>query len=90
MKIPAIRCKPGLQEKVLSGKFGRLRRVETGNYIDPHAIDGATGGAQGGEPFVTGRLSRAAVEKFPDDFPDSYEGLGTAWRCQGARDGMER
>lgn len=71
-------AEPALRDTVLSGKLGSLRWAETGNYIDPACYrwrDRSRGAGKGGE-FVIGRLSRAAVEKFPDDFPQSYEGLG--------------
>ena len=77
LKLPRV-AEPGLREQVLSGRLGRLRWVETGNYIDPVCYawrDRRRGAGRAGE-FVIGRLSRAAVEKFPADFPDSYESLG--------------
>ena len=77
LRMPRV-AEPGLREKVLSGNLGRVRWAETGNYIDPACYrwrDRRRGGVEGAE-FVIGRLSRAAVEKFPGDFPDSYESLG--------------
>ena len=77
LRMPRV-AEPGLREKVLSGKLGQVRWVETGNYIDPACYrwrDRRRGSVKGGA-FVIGRLSRAAVEKFPADFPDSYESLG--------------
>jgi len=57
---------------------GSIRWVMTGNYIAPaeypfqeRPLDPGNGG-----PIVIGRLSRPDRFKFPDDFPDHYEGLG--------------
>lgn len=77
LRMPRV-MEPGLRSRTLSGMLGRLRWVETGNYIDPACYpwrDHRRGAGKNGE-FVIGRLSRSAPEKFPADFPDSYEGLG--------------
>jgi hypothetical protein len=61
------------QKRHLAGEYGDLPSAITGNYIDPaffpfaerrHAV------------FAIGRLSRAAPEKYPEDFPVFYECLG--------------
>ncbi len=55
----------------------RLRWVETGNYIDPARFPfRERAPKRPGEPFVIGRVSRPDPDKFPDDFPASYERLG--------------
>lgn len=56
----------------------RVRWVCTGNYIDPALFPFRQRGRwrEEGRPFTVGRLSRPDPDKFPDDFPSSYEGLG--------------
>jgi len=50
--------------------------VMTGNWIDPAAFPfRLRGGSQTG-PFTAGRLSRPDPDKFPDNFPRSFERLG--------------
>jgi hypothetical protein len=46
----------------------------TGNYVDPSAFPFTTRNER--ECVTIGRLSRAAVEKYPEDFPVFYEALG--------------
>ncbi len=55
----------------------RLRWVTTGNYVAPDAFPFRPRPPKGeGDPFVVGRVSRPDPDKFPPDFPASYEGLG--------------
>jgi glycosyltransferase involved in cell wall biosynthesis len=51
-----------------------------GNYIDPEVFPFRLRGRwkEEGRPFTIGRLSRPDPDKFPDDFPFTYEGLGLA------------
>jgi hypothetical protein len=61
-----------LQKAFLSKGYGLIRSHIVGNYIDPEAFpfhEKADG------PFTIGRLSRAAPEKYPEDFPVMYERL---------------
>lgn len=62
----------------LTGPGGRsLEWVMSGNYIDPSQFPFRVRGAKSpGEPFTIGRISRPDPDKFPDDFPLSYERLG--------------
>lgn len=62
-----------------SGK--KLRWVTTGNYIDPAQFPFRQRGS-GGRPFTIGRLSRPDPDKFPDDFPLTYEQLGLRDPCR--------
>lgn len=52
-----------------------VRWVTTGNYVDPEVFPFRVRGAWRGEgrAFTIGRLSRPDPDKFPDDFPTSYE-----------------
>lgn len=45
----------------------------TGNYVDPSSFPWAVRERHKG--IILGRLSRAAIEKFPEDFPVFYEAL---------------
>jgi len=50
-----------------------------GNYIDPTAFPlRPLPAPDDSRPFVIGRLSRPDPDKFPDDFPSTYESLGLA------------
>jgi len=55
-----------------------VRWVTVGNYIDPQLFPFRPRGAwkEEGRPFTIGRLSRPDPDKFPDNFPTSYESLG--------------
>lgn len=55
-----------------------VRWVTAGNYVDPQAFPFRQRGGwrAEGRAFTIGRLSRPDPEKFPDDFPMSYESLG--------------
>jgi len=55
-----------------------LRWVMTGNFVDPNAFPFRDRAAERkpGQPLVIGRLSRPDPDKFPEDFPAFYEGLG--------------
>lgn len=55
---------------------GPLPWVMTGNWIDPAAFPFRQRGRHAGDPFTVGRLSRPDPDKFPDNFPRFYEGLG--------------
>jgi glycosyltransferase involved in cell wall biosynthesis len=49
----------------------------TGNYVDPSLFPAKDSRLKKPhEPIVVGRLSRADPDKFPDNFPASYENLG--------------
>jgi hypothetical protein len=61
-----------LQKSVLAPAYGRLPGVITGNYIDPGFFPFQE---RSNSTFTIGRLSRAAVEKYPEDFPVFYECL---------------
>jgi hypothetical protein len=50
--------------------------VMTGNWIDPGAFPFRCRGLDHSRPFTVGRLSRPDPDKFPDNFPATYEGLG--------------
>lgn len=58
-----------------------LRWAMPGNYIDPAQFPFRERGASG-RPFTIGRLSRPDPDKFPDDFPASYEHLGLREPCR--------
>jgi glycosyltransferase involved in cell wall biosynthesis len=69
----------GVMRSAHTGK--ELRWVTTGNYIDPADFPFRRRG--GGErPFTIGRLSRPDPDKFPDNFPESYESLGLREPCR--------
>jgi glycosyltransferase involved in cell wall biosynthesis len=53
-------------------RFGNISTRITGNYIDPDQFPLVERKAR---PFTIGRLSRAAPEKFPEDFPVFYEAM---------------
>jgi glycosyltransferase involved in cell wall biosynthesis len=53
-------------------RFGSISARITGNYVDPDRFPFAERPAR---PFTIGRLSRAAPEKYPEDFPVFYEAL---------------
>ncbi|HWB07319.1 MAG TPA: glycosyltransferase [Verrucomicrobiales bacterium] len=55
-----------------------VRWVTAGNYVDPALFPFRPRGDWRAEdrPFTIGRLSRPDPHKFPDNFPESYEGLG--------------
>lgn len=59
----------------------RLRWVMTGNYIDPSRFPFHERGHDG-RPFTIGRLSRPDPDKYPDDFPQTYERLGLRDPCR--------
>lgn len=72
---------PGARWGVINAAEGckPVRWVETGNYIDAGQFQfRERGGARKkpGGAFSVGRVSRPDPDKFPDDFPLSYEGLG--------------
>jgi glycosyltransferase involved in cell wall biosynthesis len=79
-----------IQKAVLSKAYGDIRSDLTGNYIHPSFFpfnDKKNG------PFTIGRLSRAAVEKYPEDFPVLYERLnlpGTHFRVMGWSEELSR
>ncbi len=50
--------------------------VIAGNWIDPSAFPFRERGENTGAALTIGRLSRPDPDKFPDDFPGSYEKLG--------------
>ena len=72
-----------------------LRWVMTGNWIDPgqfpHRARGVRGEGDSGV-FTIGRVSRPDPDKFPYDFPASYERMGlrepVKFRVLGWSDGM--
>ncbi len=55
-----------------------VRWVTVGNFVHPEAFPFRQRGGwrDEGLPFTIGRLSRPDPEKFPDDFPRSYQALG--------------
>jgi hypothetical protein len=61
-----------LQKEVLSKGYGNLPSMVTGNYIDPTFFPFKE---RRNSSFAIGRLSRAAPEKYPEDFPAFYECL---------------
>ena len=73
---------PGLEET--AAPWGTIDRpgtaplpwVMTGNWIDPGAFPFRQRGAEPESPFTVGRLSRPDPDKFPDNFPSTYERLG--------------
>ncbi|MHB8520225.1 MAG: glycosyltransferase [Limisphaerales bacterium] len=60
------------QKNALSGNYGDLPSHLTGNYIDPRYFPFKE---RRNGTFAIGRLSRAAPEKYPEDFPVFYERL---------------
>lgn len=73
---------PDAEQGILrSSHTGRtMRWFMTGNYIDPAEFPFIQ--RTGQRIFTAGRVSRPDPEKFPDDFPDSYEGLGLREPCR--------
>lgn len=70
---------PEALEGVVTARGGkRLRWVMTDNYIDPHWFPFRDRFRRGlkRSRLVAGRLSRADPQKFPDNFPETYEKLG--------------
>ncbi|MES2705001.1 MAG: glycosyltransferase [Verrucomicrobiota bacterium] len=75
--------RPSLTEDTRWGWIdGRIRQVPWAvidNYVDPASFPFKDRFLKSGwesRPLRVGRLSRADPDKFPDDFPDFYEGLG--------------
>jgi glycosyltransferase involved in cell wall biosynthesis len=62
-----------IQEAKLSPAYGAVPSYVVGNYIDPACFPYEE---RIGDRFTIGRLSRAAPEKFSEDFPVFYERLG--------------
>jgi glycosyltransferase involved in cell wall biosynthesis len=62
-----------IQKQVLSGGYGNLPGVVTGNYVHPPDFPFVT---RTNTTFAIGRLSRPAPEKYPEDFPVFYQALG--------------
>jgi glycosyltransferase involved in cell wall biosynthesis len=60
------------QKSSLSAGYGALPSAITGNYIDPAFFPFKE---RQNSIFTIGRLSRAAPEKYPEDFPVFYEAL---------------
>jgi len=54
----------------------RLRWAMVGNYIDPELFPFRDRSRDAAERLTVGRLSRPDPNKFPPDFPGSYEALG--------------
>jgi hypothetical protein len=73
-----------------------VRWVTTGNFVDPDAfLFRPRGGWRAeGRPFTIGRLSRPDPDKFPDNFPATYEALDLApparFRVMGWSDALAR
>jgi hypothetical protein len=63
----------GVQKVKLAPAYGTIPSHTVGNYIDPRSFPHRE---RTGERFTIGRLSRAAPEKYPEDFPVFYERLG--------------
>mgnify|MGYP000884393758 CR=1 FL=1 len=61
-----------IQRQALSPGYGCLPSTLTGNYIEPKLFPFRQ---RRNDQFTIGRLSRPAVEKFPEDFPVFYESL---------------
>ncbi len=61
-----------LQKQVLSPGYASLPGKITGNYIDPTFFPFRN---NRNEVFTIGRLSRADIAKYPEDFPVFYESL---------------
>lgn len=74
----------GAEERATSGWLPSALRHHpvpwriTGNYIDPADFPFRPRSPSNGRwhPLVVGRLSRPDPDKFPEDFPRFYEGLG--------------
>ncbi|MBM3883020.1 MAG: glycosyltransferase family 4 protein [Verrucomicrobia bacterium] len=62
-----------VQKEALAPGYGALPSAMTGNYIDPAYFPFKE---RRNPAFTIGRLSRAAPEKYPEDFPVFYEALG--------------
>ncbi len=60
------------QKSVLAPAYGQLPGIVTGNYIDSSLFPFKE---RRNPTFTIGRLSRAAPEKYPEDFPVFYECL---------------
>lgn len=60
------------QKAALQPGYGQIPSALTGNYIDPSYFPFKE---RRNVTFTIGRLSRAAPEKFPEDFPVFYEAL---------------
>jgi glycosyltransferase involved in cell wall biosynthesis len=60
------------QKAVLEPGYGNLPWTVTGNYIDPVFFPFCE---RRNRTFTIGRLSRPALEKYPEDFPVFYERL---------------
>ena len=83
---PAYRkaCGAPVEEPAMDLLWGEIPRrratllpwVMAGNWIDPAAFPYRRRGTGERSVFTIGRLSRPDPDKFPDDFPDSYERLG--------------
>ena len=87
-----------------SGSRPPVRWGIIGNYIDPDAFPlrplstltppAPDNAASSARPFVIGRLSRPDPDKFPDDFPSTYESLGlrppVRFRVMGWSDDLAR
>jgi glycosyltransferase involved in cell wall biosynthesis len=66
----------GLEFGLLTGHGAEaLPWVMTGNWIDPAAFPFRLREGTPVRPFTLGRLSRPDPDKFPDNFPRSYEAL---------------
>ena len=79
--LEACGAAAGYEDVAMSGVIARpggapLPWVMTGNWIDPGAFPFRQRGLDDGRPFTVGRLSRPDPDKFPDNFPASYESLG--------------
>lgn len=61
------------QKKTLAPNYVELPSAITGNYIDPKLFPWFERPVR---EFTIGRLSRAAWEKYPENFPAFYEALG--------------
>jgi glycosyltransferase involved in cell wall biosynthesis len=60
------------QKRALEPGYGQIPSAVTGNYIDPSFFPFKE---RRNPIFTIGRLSRAALEKYPEDFPVFYESL---------------
>jgi hypothetical protein len=79
---PARLTDPDAVQGVLRAENGQtLRWAMPGNYIDPVQFPFRQRG-NSRRPFTIGRLSRPDPDKFPDNFPASYEGLGLRNPCR--------
>lgn len=66
------------QKKALEAGYGNLPSAITGNYIAPEMFPFLE---RRNPVFTIGRLSRAAPEKYPEDFPVFYECLDLPEVC---------